>query len=313
MSMDVGFSLNNEFLREAYKSRRSGEPSREAEFVEYVADQDGPIEIYLSSGDMVENSSTVEPAKKYADHFGLDIEGIHLTRLYELGLEQGETELRTRVYNSQVSNRADASPRFSPSTITFHPPKYDDFEDLSRKEVRRNTLEAMDTVQAWINDDERLQGSLAVENVVAPQRYVIETPGDVRQLEKVARDNDLAVPGYTLDNGHADNPVEIAEAMGEGIENVHLHDRTPENRRQTDYIRDRYGIPQGQETGTSGERQGELTHLPPGAGDTDIEAFLEALEQQDYDGNLMLEVHPSFARFGQKRFEEDVDNLEELL
>lgn len=314
MGRELSFSVGTDFLRTAYTQSQSstipmgsGE-SPKLDFVDYLNDKDLPIELYVSGP--IETGSTIEPSKKYVDFFDLNVEGVHLTRLYELGAEDGDRELRTRVHNTQVSNQG--NPRFKPSTMTFHPPRLSETDLQDFGQALYNVARNIDRVQRDIYTSEEMDGDLALENVASSLNYLLKNAEDVEEYQRIAEEKEFPNFGFTFDTGHADDPAKMARSMGDDIKNVHLHDRASKDSENEKRLRNRYQLPDDVAAGTS-ERDGELTHLPPGSGELDLEEILNILDDIDYQGNIVMEIHPSYARFGSDQMIEDVEELEEMI
>jgi sugar phosphate isomerase/epimerase len=120
----------------------------------------------------------------------------------------------------------------------------------------------------WLIEDlpsleERTGIAVAVENMfpvrVAGRDVTFHSNQDLEQLE--------GLPHLVLDTSHAavakHDPIEVRKLFGERLRHVHLSDNAG---------------------------KGWDSHLPPGEGVLDLDAFLEDLVTSDYDGAVSLEV-----------------------
>lgn len=106
---------------------------------------------------------------------------------------------------------------------------------------------------------------------------------------------DVDVPSvqFTVDLGHAPNPLALLDAVGCPAD-VYLHGSIPVT--ETDRlqsVRDKYGVDDGVPLGPR-EPPGERQHLPPQDGQHDLDRIVEALDSSGYNGPVALELAPSF-------------------
>jgi sugar phosphate isomerase/epimerase len=108
-----------------------------------------------------------------------------------------------------------------------------------------------------------------------------------------AEDIDVPSVQFTVDLGHAPNPLEMLDVVGCPT-HVHLHGSIPTtDGERLRRVRNRYGIDDTTILGPE-EPPGEIQHLPPQDGQRDLGRIVDTLNASGYSDSVVLELAPPF-------------------
>jgi hypothetical protein len=258
-----------------------------------------------------------ESAAERASQRDLEVESVHCTPLISGCSSSGAKACADKVLDAQLGfedqdsgkNADDGSVgRYSycnPSVCAFHPPRTyaNDNADLQRR--RKQLVATLGNARYRLENNENLDSVpiLTIENVCprGPFEYLLTEASDVAKFEKARAElqreqpEDVDVPSvqFTVDLGHAPNPLAMLDAVGCPA-HVHLHGSIPIT--ETDRlqnVQDKFGIDDDDVLGPE-EPSGEIQHLPPQDGQYDLCRIVDALDSSDYSGPVVLELAPPF-------------------
>ena len=295
------------------------------EYLNTIADMDLSIELFTPDpprghgplGSFLNEELHNESAVVRASQRNLDVESVHCTPLLSGCSSSGAKACADKVLDAQLGFQDQDSAqgpddggvsRYSycdPSVFVFHPPRTYASENADLQRRRKQLVATLGNAQYRLESNENLDSVpvLTIENVCprGPFEYLLTEESDVAKFEKARADlqreqpEDVEVPSvqFTIDLGHAPNPLAILDAVGCPA-HVHLHGSLPiteTNRLQS--IRDKYGIGDDVLRGL-GEPPGEIQHLPPQDGQHDLGRMVETLDSSGYSGPVVLELAPPF-------------------
>jgi hypothetical protein len=270
----------------------------------------GPLGSFLN--EELYNESAVERASQH----NLNVESVHCTPLISGCSSSGAKACADKVLDTQLGFKDQDSAqgtddvsvsRYSycaPSVVVFHPPRTyaNDNADLQRR--RKQLVATLGNARYRLENNENLDSVpiLTIENVCrGPFEYLLTEASDVAKFEKASAElqreqpEDVDVPSmqFTVDLGHAPNPLAMLDAVGCPA-HVHLHGSIPTT--ETDRlqnVRDKYEIDNDDVLGPE-EPPGEMQHLPPQVGQHNLGRIVDALDSSDYSGPVVLELAPPF-------------------
>ncbi|WP_135305440.1 sugar phosphate isomerase/epimerase family protein [Haloarcula amylovorans] len=271
----------------------------------------GPLGSFLN--EELYNESAVERASQ----LDLDVESVHCTPLLSGCSSSGAKVCADKVLDAQLGFQDQDSAedtddggvsRYSycdPSVFVFHPPRTYANENADLQRRRKQLVATLGNARLRLENNENLDSVpiLTIENVCprGPFEYLLTEAPDVPKFEKATADlqreqpEDIDVPSvqFTVDLGHAPNPLAMLDAVGRPA-HVHLHGSIPIT--ETDRlqgIRDKYGIDDDALLGPE-EPPGEIQHLPPQDGRQDVGRMVDTLDSSGYSGPVVLELAPPF-------------------
>jgi len=295
------------------------------EYLSTIADMDLSIELFTPDplrghgplGSFLNEELYNESAVERASQLDLDVESVHCTPLLSGCRSSGAKACADKVLDAQLGfqdpdSAKDADDgsvsRYSycdPSVFVFHPPRTYANENADLQQRRKKLVATLGNARYRLEKNEYLDSVpvLTIENVCprGPFEYLLTEASDVAKFEKATAElqreqpEDVDVPSvqFTVDLGHAPNPLAILDAVGCPA-HVHLHGSIPiteSNRLQS--VRDKYGF--GDNTLSSLEEPpGEIQHLPLQDGQHDLDRIVDALVSTGYSSPVVLEPAPPF-------------------
>jgi len=271
----------------------------------------GPLESFLN--EELHNESAVERASQR----DLDVESVHCTPLLSGCSSSGAKACADKVLDAQLGFQDQDSAqdtedggvsRYSycdPSVLVFHPPRTYANESANLQRRRKQLVATLGNARHRLESNENLDSvpALTIENVCprGPFEYLLTEASDVAKFEKARAElqreqpEDVDVPSaqFTIDLGHAPNPLAMLDAVGCPT-HVHLHGSMPITETEPlQSVRDKYGIDDDATLGPK-EPPGEIQHLPPQDGQHDLGRIVDTLVSSGYNGPVVLELGPPF-------------------
>lgn len=294
------------------------DPIRQA-YLTAIADCGLSIELFTPSRHQPDNPLSGfiheelnnEPAVQLANEFGLSVDSVHMTPLMGGCSNNGARICADKIKDAMLgyvdAESADDVKRYQycdPDTVVFHPPRFradDTVKQIIRRQQLIGTL-GNATHQLKKQDEIRNVPEITIENV-CPRgsfRYLLTEPADINRFEtardrlQAGQDGEVTVPpvAYTLDIGHAGNPLAMLNAIGTPT-HVHLHGTTSNTDAARHQLRDTYDINTNESVGTV-EPGNSLQHLPPVAGDESLQPIIDKLTEVGYTGPIVLELVPPY-------------------
>lgn len=189
--------------------------------------------------------------------------------------------------------------------FVFHPPRTYANENADLQRRRKQLVATLGNARFRLADNENLDSipDLTIENVCprGPFEYLLTEASDVVKFKKARADlqreqaEDIDVPSvqFTVDLGHAPNPLEMLDVVGCPT-HVHLHGSIPTtDGERLRRVRNKYGIDDTTILGPE-EPPGEIQHLPPQDGQRDLGRIVDTLNASGYSDSVVLELAPPF-------------------
>lgn len=258
-----------------------------------------------------------ESAVKRASQRGLDVESVHCTPLLSGCSPSGARACADKVLDAQLGFQNQGSAKDAndgsvnrdsycdPSVFVFHPPRTYANENADLQRRRKQLIATLGNARFRLADNENLDSipDLTIENVCprGPFEYLLVEASDVAKFEKAkaelqreqAENIDLPSVQFTVDLGHARNPLDMLDVVGCPT-HVHLHGSIPTTETERlQGVRDKYGIDDSAILGPE-EPPGEIQHLPPQDGQHNLNRIVDALDASGYSGSVVLELAPPF-------------------